>query len=135
MIRDDLDRENAAAIRRHWRHMDDLGGQPPTALLDELAKLAARHADDILAEETSGARAVLPSPDAERLGVAEDGLAAAADTVTDYSEALTAMQEDRDRYRKAVTDMAAIAADKGVTLTKRCENIRELAARELEATT
>jgi hypothetical protein len=132
MIRDQMDREHSASIRRHYRHLDDLGGQPPAALLDELAKLAERHADDILAEETSGVpRPALPSPEAERAGEAEDQLAEAADTVTDYRAALNDMQEDRDRYRQLLADAGHIAADKGVTLTKRCEAIRQLAEREL----
>lgn len=46
MTRDEFDSAAAALIRRHWRHMDDLGGRPPAALLDGLWAIAGQHADD-----------------------------------------------------------------------------------------
>jgi len=52
VTRDDLDARNAAAIRRHWRDLVDLGGQPSAALLDDLAAVADEHARQrILASE------------------------------------------------------------------------------------
>jgi len=44
MTRDEFDARAAAVIRRNYRHMDDLGGQPPAALLDGLFALAEQHA-------------------------------------------------------------------------------------------
>jgi len=46
MERNDFDAAAAALIRRNWRHMDDLGGQPPAALLDGLWGIVQAHAED-----------------------------------------------------------------------------------------
>jgi hypothetical protein len=45
MNQDELAARHTAAIRRHWRTLTDSGGQPPQALLDELAAIAEYHAD------------------------------------------------------------------------------------------
>ena len=44
MNRDDFDAAATALIRRNYRHLDDLGGQPPAALLDGLYALAEQQA-------------------------------------------------------------------------------------------
>ena len=51
MNRDDFDAAASALIRRNYRHLDDLGGQPPAALLDGLWAMLEAHAGDILHEE------------------------------------------------------------------------------------
>jgi hypothetical protein len=62
LTRDEFDAAAAAVIRRNYRHMDDLGGQPPAALLDGLWAMLEQHADDILHEEdgVSGTPELLP---------------------------------------------------------------------------
>jgi hypothetical protein len=44
--RAEFDAQATAVIRRNYRHMDDLGGQPPAALLDGLYGIAIEHAQD-----------------------------------------------------------------------------------------
>jgi len=67
MTRDDFDAAAAALIRRNWRHMDDLGGQPPAALLDGLWALAGQCAAeaerDNLREWREGAAVQPPNLD------------------------------------------------------------------------
>jgi len=46
MERNEFDVQAAKLIRRNWRHMDDLGGQPPAALLDGLWGIVQAHAAD-----------------------------------------------------------------------------------------
>ena len=44
MTREELDRRNAAALTRHYRTWTDNAGQAPRGLLDDLARIADRHA-------------------------------------------------------------------------------------------
>lgn len=46
MDRNEFDAAVTALIRRNWRHLDDLGGQPPAALLDGLWGIVRQHAED-----------------------------------------------------------------------------------------
>jgi len=46
VTRDEFDAATTALIRRNWRHMDDLGGQPPAALLDGLWAIVEGHAPE-----------------------------------------------------------------------------------------
>jgi len=65
--REQLASYHTAAIRRHWRTLTDSGGQPPQALLDELAAIAEYHAGGrtagalkALSEEPAGREPAAP---------------------------------------------------------------------------
>ena len=50
MTPDELSAAHVSAIRMNWRLLTDHDGRPGERLLDELARIASKHAEDVMAQ-------------------------------------------------------------------------------------
>jgi hypothetical protein len=61
--RAELDERNGAVIRRHWRTLQDTGGQPSPALLDDLAGVAVAYSEPGMKTAAATAFTVSSAPE------------------------------------------------------------------------